>query len=35
VVALLPLGRPKVNWGIAPRRPAPTLPNWNQWGNRR
>jgi nitroreductase len=35
VVALLPLGRPKGNWGVAPRRPAPSITNWNQWGNRR
>jgi nitroreductase len=35
VVALLPLGRPKGNWGIAPRRPASSITNWNQWGNRR
>ncbi|HEY2815382.1 MAG TPA: nitroreductase family protein [Acidimicrobiales bacterium] len=35
VAALLPLGRPQGKWGIAPRRPAPSITNWNQWGNRR
>ena len=29
VVALLPLGRPRGNWGVAPRRPAPAITNWN------
>jgi nitroreductase len=35
VVALLPLGRPTGQWGVAPRRPAPTITSWNQFGNRR
>jgi nitroreductase len=35
IAALLPLGRPQGNWGIAPRRAAPSITNWNEWGNRR
>jgi nitroreductase len=35
VVALLPLGHPTGKWGIAPRRPAPTITSWNEFGNRR
>lgn len=35
VVALLPVGHPKGNWGIAPRRPAASITNWNQFGERR
>jgi nitroreductase len=35
IAALLPLGRPTGNWGVAPRRPAPSITNWNEWGNRR
>ena len=35
VVALLPVGHPKGRWGIAPRRPASALTNWNTFGNRR
>jgi nitroreductase len=34
IVALLPLGRPSGAWGIAPRRPAPSITSWNQFGNR-
>ena len=35
VVALLPLGRPTGRWGVAPRRPAPSLTSWNTFGNKR
>lgn len=35
VVALLPLGHPVGRWGVAPRRPAPTLTSWNHFGERR
>jgi nitroreductase len=35
VVALLPVGHPKGNWGVAPRRPASALTNWNRFGERR
>lgn len=34
VVALLPLGHPRGRWGVAPRRPAPTLTSWNRFGSR-
>jgi nitroreductase len=35
IVALLPLGHPKGNWGVAARRPAESLTSWNTHGNRR
>ena len=35
VVALLPVGHPKGNWGIAPRRPAESLTSWDRFGQRR
>jgi len=35
VVAMLPVGHPKGRWGVAPRRPAPALTNWNRFGERR
>jgi len=35
IAALLPLGRPVGRWGIAPRRPAPTLTSWETFGTRR
>jgi nitroreductase len=35
IAALLPLGRPKGRWGVAPRRPAPSLTSWNTYGERR
>lgn len=34
VAALLPLGRPTGRWGVAPRRPAPSLTSWNEFGQR-
>jgi nitroreductase len=35
VAALLPLGRPKGTWGVAPRRPARAITSWNQFGEKR
>ncbi len=35
VPALLPLGHPTGRWGVARRRPAPTLTSWNTFGTRR
>ena len=35
IAALLPVGHPVGRWGIAPRRPAPTLTSWNTYGDRR
>ena len=35
VVALLPIGHPKGRWGVAARRPAPSLTSWNRYGERR
>lgn len=35
VVALLPLGVPAGNWGVAHRRPAESLTSWNRFGERR
>jgi nitroreductase len=36
VVALLPLGRPRGGFGVAPRpRTAEQLTNWNRWGEKR
>ena len=35
VAALLPLGHPVGTWGVAPRRPAPTITSWDTFGARR
>lgn len=35
VAAMLPLGVPLGNWGVAHRRPAERLTSWNHFGNRR
>ena len=35
VAALLPLGHPTGRWGVAPRRPARSITNWETFGNRR
>jgi nitroreductase len=35
VVALVPMGRPTGQFGIAPRRPWHTLTHWDRFGNRR
>lgn len=34
IVALIPMGRPKGHFGVAPRRPAEKVTHWNQYGNR-
>lgn len=33
--ALLPLGHPRGQWGVARRRPAPSLTSWNSFGDKR
>ena len=35
IAALLPLGHPKGRWGVARRRPAPSLTSWDTFGARR
>ncbi len=35
IAALLPVGHPAGRWGVAPRRPAPSLTSWNSYGDRR
>lgn len=35
VVALIPMGRPKGKFGVAPRRPAERVTSWNRFGERR
>ena len=35
IAALLPLGHPTGRWGVARRRPAPTLTSWNTFGDKR
>ncbi|MEX2238756.1 MAG: nitroreductase family protein [Dehalococcoidia bacterium] len=35
VIALVPMGRPKGKFGVAPRRPAEKSTHWNSFGNRR
>lgn len=35
IAAVLPVGHPTGRWGVARRRPAPTLTSWNTFGNRR
>lgn len=35
VVALLPLGVPLGNWGVAARRPAESMTSWNRFGEKR
>jgi nitroreductase len=34
VVSLLPIGHPSGKWGVAARRPAPSLTSWNTFGVR-
>jgi nitroreductase len=34
LAALLPVGVPSGRWGLARRRPAPTITHWDTWGNR-
>ena len=35
IVALVPMGRPKGHFGIAPRRPAEAYTHWNRFGEKR
>jgi nitroreductase len=35
VVALVPLGRPRGRFGVAPRRPVEQVTHWGRWGHRR
>ncbi len=35
VVALVPMGRPRGKFGVAPRRPAESVTHWNSFGNKR
>lgn len=34
VAALVPMGRPRGNFGVAPRKPAAAVTHWNTWGNK-
>jgi len=34
VAALVPLGRPRGRFGVAPRRPAAAVTHWNRYGNK-
>lgn len=35
IVALVPIGHPVGNFGVAPRKPVEKVTSWNQYGNRR
>ena len=35
IAALVPLGYPKGNFGVAPRKPATAVTHWNRWGDKR
>jgi len=35
IAALVPIGHPKGKWGVARRRPASSITNWNRFGERR
>jgi nitroreductase len=35
IVALVPMGRPRGSFGVAPRRPVETVTHWNTFGSRR
>lgn len=35
IAALVPVGHPKGNFGVAPRKPAAVATHWNTWGSRR
>ena len=35
IVALVPMGRPRGTFGIAPRRPAAQVTHWNRYGEKR
>jgi nitroreductase len=35
IAALVPMGRPAGNFGVAPRKPAAAVTHWNRWGEKR
>jgi len=35
IAAVVPMGRPAGNFGVARRKPADAVTHWNQWGNKR
>jgi nitroreductase len=35
IAALVPIGRPSGNFGVAPRKPASAVTHWNRWGDKR
>ena len=35
IVAILPMGRPRGHFGVAPRRPAEAVTHWDRFGNKR
>ena len=35
IAALVPVGRPSGNFGVAPRKPANAVTHWNRWGDKR
>ena len=35
IAALVPMGRPRGRFGVAPRRPAERVTYWDRFGNRR
>jgi len=35
IAALVPVGHPAGNFGVAPRKPATAVTHWNRWGDRR
>ncbi len=35
IAALVPVGHPAGNFGVAPRKPAAAVTHWNRWGDRR
>lgn len=34
IAALVPMGRPRGSFGVAPRKPATKVTHWNTWGHR-
>lgn len=35
IAALVPVGHPSGNFGVAPRKPASAVTHWDDWGNKR
>ncbi len=35
IIAIVPMGRPKGRFGVAPRRPAQAVTHWDRFGNKR